>query len=167
MAQQIAALRSENNTLRRFCTDRLLAMYENLTSRDVAVSESLRIILNLNRGEQGLNQHLREGIRRLETLIPRAAWNDNLSPAPQPLRPLPLSILPSSEPTGPTLPPLPIASNPTGTSLPSLPAPSAPNSPTTAAPTAAGISNPIEPPKKRGISGSPDKVDAPPKRQKL
>ena len=97
LAQEVAALRGENNTLRRFCSDRLLNIYETLGTRDVETTEALRTILTLHHEEHRLNQRHREVTTRLEALLGQPLSKAlNQADAVLP----PLAIPPPSPPAG-------------------------------------------------------------------
>lgn len=46
LAQEVAAARAESTTVRRFCADRLIKVYEHLSTRDVEMTEALRTRMN-------------------------------------------------------------------------------------------------------------------------
>lgn len=140
MAQEVVALRAENNTVRRFFTDRLVHLYENMSARDVQTTEALRTILTLHRDEHRLNQHLREAMNRLEALLGQSLCQalDQDNPALPPLRTSPPSPHDNDNP-----------SSPVGTG------------------SAANASTPIQASNKRGTSSRPDDINGSAKRQKL
>lgn len=136
MAQQLAALRSENSTLQRYFADRLVAMYENLARRDVGITEALRVMLTFNSREQAQSAHFRDEIVRLEALLRQPAADDAPLPTLQPHR------------------------------LPSLPLAAELDPPADGPATPTDMPPPIEAPQKRAMTPDPDDSGGPPKRQK-
>lgn len=137
LAQEVAALRAENNSLRRFCSDRLFNIYENLAARDVETSQAFRTILELHRNEYQLNQNVRDAINRNEALLGQPLSNFS-NPAD--------AVLSSHAVPPPSPPPNDHGSN-------------------TAGPSADLLS--IQAPTKRDTSSRPEDVENPAKRPKL
>lgn len=101
LAQEVAAARAESTTVRRFCADRLIKVYEHLSTRDVEMTEALRTMLTVHQDEHRLNQRLREGTIRLEALIGQTSSQTlsppNIGPSPLPA-PSPLPVPPPASP---------------------------------------------------------------------
>ena len=88
LAQKVEALRAENTTLRRFCSNRLFNMYEVLSTRDVEITKALRTVLTIQHEEHRLNQHHVEAMNQLEILL-RQPISEALNQADAALSPLP------------------------------------------------------------------------------
>lgn len=69
LSQEVAALRAENNSVRRFCADRLCHVYETLGARDSETIEAFRSLASIHHEEHSLNAHLREAMEKVEALL--------------------------------------------------------------------------------------------------
>jgi hypothetical protein len=71
LTQQVAAIKAENDSLRRFVTGRLFKIYEVLNTRDVETTAVVRNLLTMQHEDQAINQRHLETTTRLEALLSR------------------------------------------------------------------------------------------------